>query len=69
MTPTVLHNWNETAGGDMDLVDGYEELPKEIQDKVKLALEERHVDDDEWNGVRETASIFSSATDLYRIPR
>lgn len=36
---------------DMELVDGYEELPEAAQEKVKRALEQRHVDDEDWNGV------------------
>jgi hypothetical protein len=36
---------------DMELVDGYDELPDEAQEKVKRALEQGHVDDEEWNGV------------------
>lgn len=37
---------------DMDMVDGYDELPDEVQEKVKRALEQGHVDDADWNGVR-----------------
>lgn len=68
VTPTVIHNWAETSGGDMDLVDGYDELPPDAQQKVKRALEQGHVDDEDWNGVRsdsrpktapETADTFS----------
>ncbi len=51
MTPTVLHNWAESSEMDMELVDGYDILPPDVQEKVKRALEEGHVDDDEWNGV------------------
>lgn len=36
---------------DMDMVDGFEELPEDAQEKVKRALEQGHVDDDDWNGV------------------
>lgn len=52
VTPTVLHNWNEKTQGDFEMVDGFEELPTEAQEKVKRAFEQVHVDDDEWNGVR-----------------
>ena len=51
VTPTVLNNWAETTEMDMELVDGYEELPEHAQAKVKRALEQGHVDDDDWNGV------------------
>ena len=35
----------------MDLVDGYEELDPDSQEKVRQALTQGHVDDDEWRGV------------------
>lgn len=37
--------------GDLELVDGYEELSEEHQEKVKRALEQGHVDDEDWKGV------------------
>lgn len=51
VTPQVLHNWAEDSGMDMDLVDGYDTLPPSAQEKVKRSLEEKHVDDEDWNGV------------------
>ena len=51
VTPTVIHNWIETTGGDMDLVDGFEELPEDAQEKLRRTFEQGHVDDDDWNGV------------------
>lgn len=56
VTPQVIHNWAETSGLDMELVDGYEDLPEEVQQKVKRALEQGHVDDEDWQGVRESRS-------------
>ncbi|KAK3712912.1 hypothetical protein LTR37_008797 [Vermiconidia calcicola] len=50
VTPLVIHNWKETSGMDMDLVDGYDTLPDEIKEKVKRALEQGHVDDEDWKG-------------------
>ena len=35
----------------MELVDGYDTLPEWAQEKVKRALEQLHVDDEDWNGV------------------
>ena len=37
---------------DPELIDGYDELPESAQEKVKRALEQCHVDDEDWNGVR-----------------
>ncbi|CZT15733.1 uncharacterized protein RCC_01567 [Ramularia collo-cygni] len=50
VTPSVIFNWKETSGGDMDLVDGYDELPDECKVKVARAFEQGHVDDEDWNG-------------------
>ena len=36
---------------DMELVDGYDTMPEWAQDKVRRALEQLHVDDEDWNGV------------------
>ena len=52
VTPQVLANWKDSSGMDMELVDGYDELPEAAQEKVKRALEQCHVDDEDWNGVR-----------------
>lgn len=51
MTPEVIHNWKDESGGDMDLVDGYDTLPANVQEKVNGAFEQGHVDDDDWKGV------------------
>ena len=53
VTPTVLHNWAASSEMDMELIDGYDVLPPAAQEKVKRALEQGHVDDEDWNGVRE----------------
>jgi len=51
VTPFQLVQWKEASEGDMDLVDGYEELPPDVQDKVKRAIMQGHVDDADWKGV------------------
>lgn len=53
MTPKVLANVKETIEDNLDWLDGYDEIPPEMQDKVKRALDQGHVDDEEWNGVSE----------------
>lgn len=35
----------------MEMVDGYDTLPEEFQDKVKRAIEQGHVDDADWKWV------------------
>jgi len=51
VTPTIIHNWQESCEGDMELIDGYDVLPEDVQEMVKRALEQGHVDDDVWKGV------------------
>ena len=43
---------------DMDMVDGYDGLPEWAQTKVKRALEQLHVDDADWNGVRASYDAY-----------
>ena len=33
------------------MLDGYDELPPEMQEKILRALKNGHVDDSEWKGV------------------
>jgi hypothetical protein len=47
----VIENINSFIEGDMDLLDGYEDLPEDVQAKVKRALDQGHVDDEDWKGV------------------
>ena len=56
----------ETSGGDTDMVDGYDTLPPEMQEKVKFALENGHVPDEDWKGVSVATCtcIPSSANNL-----
>lgn len=54
VTPNVIAHIQEASGGDVGLVDGYEELDvEEYKEKIKKALEQGHVDDKDWKGVRE----------------
>lgn len=39
-------------------LDGYEELPKEAQEKVARAFKQGHVDDEDWNGVCDFFILF-----------
>ncbi|ODM14874.1 hypothetical protein SI65_09626 [Aspergillus cristatus] len=58
VTPKLIGNLNETideegGGGDekdYTAIDGYEDLPDELQEKVRGALEQGHVDDEDWKG-------------------
>ena len=46
------------------MVDGYDELPVEYQEKVQFALENGHVPDDDWKGV-----VSGSCSDTDNIAR
>ncbi|KAL6704350.1 hypothetical protein ACN47E_008306 [Coniothyrium glycines] len=48
VTPQQISNLIETTDGDTDMVDGYDELPAEFQEKIKYALENGHVADEDW---------------------
>ncbi|KAF9697479.1 hypothetical protein EKO04_004669 [Ascochyta lentis] len=50
VTPKQIVNLIETSGGDTDMVDGYDELPEDYQEKVRFALENGHIPDEDWNG-------------------
>ena len=62
----MLHNWNEKTEGDEEMIDGLEEIPEEIQAKVKRALENEHVDDDDWKGVSGSAGCLPTTTDAFQ---
>jgi hypothetical protein len=44
----------ESSGDDIEMVDGYDDLPEDAKDKVRRALEQGHVDDEDWKGVSKT---------------
>jgi hypothetical protein len=54
VTPKQIENLVETCGGDTDMVDGYDELPAEFQEKIEFALENGHIPDEDCTRV----SIF-----------
>lgn len=59
VTPLQISNIIEQIGGldgldldsDLDILDGYEELEPWAQEKVKFALRNGHVEDEDWKGV------------------
>ncbi|KAL8702044.1 MAG: hypothetical protein Q9224_000193 [Gallowayella concinna] len=46
----AIGNLGEALEGEMEMLDGYEELPENFQEKVKRAIENGHVDDEDWKG-------------------
>lgn len=59
MTPKQILNLKDTIDGDFDQLDGFDEIPEDVQTKIKTAVENGHVDDDDWTGVS-TLIIVSS---------
>lgn len=53
---------------DFDMLDGYDELPEDLQVTVRRAFEQGHVDDADWRGVGFTllTSILFSVLTLLR---
>ncbi|KAL2043918.1 hypothetical protein N7G274_003438 [Stereocaulon virgatum] len=50
VTPKQIATINEDIENDVNLLDGLEELPEDLQEKVKTALAAGHVADDDWSG-------------------
>ena len=51
VTPQMIANLNDTIDGDLEMLDGYDEIDEESQEKVRKALKDGHVADEDWNGV------------------
>ena len=72
MTPKQIENLLETCDGDTEMVDGFDELPAEYQEKVAYALKNGHVADEDWKGVSTILHLFAMrtvvrlSTDAYR---
>lgn len=61
-----IANWQEATtdgdgGYDTDLIDGFDEIPQDAQNKVILALNDGHVADEDWRGVS-CLDLASSST-------
>jgi hypothetical protein len=51
VTPKQIENLIDTCGGDTDLVDGYDEVPAEYQEKIEFALANGHIPDEDCTRV------------------
>jgi hypothetical protein len=51
VTPKQIQNLIDSSDGDTELVDGYDELPAEFQEKIDFALKHGHIPDEDWRGV------------------
>lgn len=75
VTPRQIENIVDQIGGlegldlneDLDILDGYDELPDWAQEKIKVALQNGHVADEDWKGVSRLCSTTNfSFVDYYR---
>ena len=57
VTPKQISNIEETIEGNLDFLDGYDEIDEDSQAKVRKALEDGHVADDEWKGVNAIIAV------------
>ena len=65
----MLENIRDTINGDYELVDGMDELPEDEQEKVKRAIEQGHVDEEDWQHVIDDRdSKLKQTLNIHRIP-
>ncbi|CAF9909843.1 MAG: hypothetical protein HETSPECPRED_009534 [Heterodermia speciosa] len=50
VTPVLIANMKEATENNFDLLDGYDELSEDVQQTVRRAFEQGHVDDEDWKG-------------------
>ncbi|KAK8171318.1 poly polymerase and DNA-ligase Zn-finger region-domain-containing protein, partial [Phyllosticta citrichinensis] len=50
ITPQVLQNVSSYLDGDFELLQGFDVLPEDFQEKVTEAISLGHVDDGDWRG-------------------
>lgn len=53
----------------MELIDGFDTLPEDAAEKVKRALEQGHVDDEDWNGVSLDVDQYSESASTNALSR
>jgi hypothetical protein len=56
VTPQVIANLKTLIEDDVEIFDGYEDLPEADQEKIATAIKEGHVADEDWVGV--SASLY-----------
>ncbi len=52
MTPKQIANLKKAIANDATELDGYEDLPEDFQEKIRNAVQEGHVADEDWGGVK-----------------
>ena len=56
MTPVQIKNIQDMVEGldlesDLDVLDGWDEIDEDFQEKIKQAIRDGHVSDEDWRGV------------------
>lgn len=51
VTPVQIASLKMATDGDLEMLDGYDDLPSDFQGKIGQAFEDGHVADDDWRGV------------------
>ena len=68
-TPNVIGHINEAIEGNLEFLDGYDELPENEQERVRKALDDGHVADEDWKGVQYFFPQIKSSIDIIRIQK
>lgn len=58
MTPKQILNLKKDTEGEPSQLDGYDELPEDLQEKVANAVEQGHVDDEDWGWVLPSTNLY-----------
>lgn len=64
VTPVQIANMKAKIEDNLEYLDGYEELPEDLQEQVRRAMEQGHVDDEDWNGVSLTTVALLLRSDI-----
>ena len=69
MTPKQIQNLKKAIEDNLDYLDGYEELPEHDQERVKKALHDGHIADEDWSWVSLLSKSQAGLTHSVRIRR
>jgi hypothetical protein len=51
VTPAQIQGVKDSIADDLDSLDGYDGVSPEMQEKIRNAIEQGHVADEDWSGV------------------
>ena len=64
MTPQQIAGLKKDIEDDVELLDGYEDMGEDMQAKIRQALMDGHVADEDWKGVCTLFYSVGSAAEL-----